>query len=86
MPVIQLMLENQRDQLAILQEQQATFNRWLELFKPPADNPAPGPDRQEQDLREMLELSAQMGNPEAEDILADESRLKAYIRYTRASM
>ncbi len=81
-----VMAENQRLTMANHEKQLALFAEWLQLFKQPSGQPEDQrPNRDEEEIRDMLELSAEMGNPEAADILADEKRLSAYIRYSRAS-
>jgi hypothetical protein len=84
--LMRVMAENQRLQQENHRKQIELFEQWLGLFKQPAADPnLPGPSQSDADIRDMLELSAELGNPEAADILADEKRLSAYVRYTRAS-
>jgi hypothetical protein len=84
--VLILFLQAQRDREVSIQKQLEVLQTHLEMFKAaPAGQDLTTTPATEDDLLNALELAAEMGNPEASEVIADPDRLREYIRYYRAS-
>lgn len=82
--VVEQLLGIQREQMTLFAKQQESFQQWLTLFQPQESVPI-GPDQQEEQMRDLVELSATLGNPDAVELLADKDALKRYLTLARIS-
>lgn len=83
----EMLILQQREQQLTVQKQLEVLQTHLEMFKTPAMGPdMPSAVASEDDLMDSLELAAELGNPEAAEVIADPDRLREYIRHYRASV
>lgn len=82
--IVNEMLKTVQELLKAQQDERKFFRDWATGFQQTTEVKT-APKRLDDDIVEALEHEAQRGSELAQDILADEARLKDYLRLTRDS-
>lgn len=80
--VLDRMVSSQEKQAELFQAQIGLFEKWLAMFQA-QPNPVADPATQETEMRDLIALSARMGNDDAIDLMKDEAAMESYIRLAR---
>ncbi len=78
--VLESLAKNQAKQAELFQAQIGLFEKWMAMFQQPSGSIPTDPDQRAEEMREMIALSARMGNDDAIDLMQDADRLESYIR------